>query len=158
MFDRDRRARMLETIKRLNVRDDFFAPVLYVTPAGEPVQSGAEDDSEVHWAYDEYDFRLYVTILLLIQFIEHGDRELALGILEKYHDKVICERGLSWNNPEHTEGREMTPYGYEDAHNLIVWSLPTLLIDGSIGETCAPGGFAHRILAAGKDHMVRARE
>jgi len=158
VFDKDRRERMLETVKRLNLRDDFFAPVLYITPTGEPVQSGAEDDSEVHWAYDKYDFRLYVTTLLLIQFIENGDRELALDIFKEYHDRMICERGLSWNNPEHTEGRDMTPYGFEDAHNLIVWSLPTLLIDRSIGKTCAPGGFANRIIEAGKDHTVRARE
>ncbi len=78
--------------------------------------------------------------------------------LKKYYEKIICGYGLSWCNPEHTEGKEMMPYNFDDAHNLITWALPVVLIDGNIKKTCSPGGFAHRIIEAAKDHMVRARE
>ena len=158
VFDAERRGEMLETIRRLALREGFFPPVQYFTPDGRPVKSGAENDSEISWAYDEYDFRLYVTTLLLIQFIQIGDTDFALNILRDYHDRIICAGGLSWSNPEHTEGKRMTPYGFEDAHNLVIWSLPTLILDGDVRSTCSAGGFAHRIIDAGKDHSVRAQQ
>ncbi|MBT3272487.1 MAG: hypothetical protein HN368_04990 [Spirochaetales bacterium] len=158
VFKKERRKKMLETIKRLNLKGDFFAPILYVTPEGEPVRSGVENDSEVNWAYDEYDFRLYVVIFFLIQLIDNGDSEMALDIVQKYYQKVICEKGLSWCNPEHTEGKEMIPFNFEDVHNSLIWAMPVALIDGNIRTSCSPGGFVYRIKEAAKSHMIRAME
>ena len=83
---------------------------------------------------------------------------MALDIVQKYYQKVICEKGLSWCNPEHTEGKEMIPFNFEDVHNSLIWAMPVALIDGNIRTSCSPGGFVYRIKEAAKSHMIRAME
>jgi uncharacterized protein (DUF608 family) len=158
LFDPARKRIMLETIKRLCLKEDWITPLLYVSKDGRPVKSGADKDSEVSWSYDEYFMCFYSTIFLLINLIQQGDRELALEITRRYCSTINCTLGFPWSIPEHTEGRAMTPYFFDDTHHLFVWSLPALLLDGDVRRTCSPGGFIYRIRQGGKDQMVRASE
>ena len=149
---------MLDTIKCLSIKENLITPILYVDKDGNPIKSGADKDSEVSWAYDEYDMRFFTTIFLLINLIKNGDTELSLEISKKYHNAIICERGYAWSIPEHTEGLEMIPFFFDITHHMFVWALPALLLDGDIKKTCSLGGFIYRIRESAKDRIVRASQ
>ncbi|MHB8277612.1 MAG: GH116 family glycosyl-hydrolase [Candidatus Humimicrobiaceae bacterium] len=164
LFREDRKKKMLETIKKINLEVDFITPVTYVNKNWEPIKSGVSKENNANpeyyekYIYDEYMMLFYQTIYVLIQLVEEGDRELAMEITKKYHQKVICELGLPWSIPEHTEGKQCKPYYLDDGHHMMIWGLATQLLDGNIKNTCSPGGFAYRIKEASKDHRIRASE
>lgn len=145
---RDRVAKALETIARLNLPASPFGMVDAVNPDGTPcVEGGGSGLPDTVWSRDIF---IQCNATAAMVFLYHGQRELGEAAAKPMLDTIF--RGphpMPWAQPcglNAHNGR--TCHGHDYYDHMVVWSYPLAFYGQDIRAICAPGGLVQKILAA----------
>lgn len=146
VFDPERAAIVLETVKETCVAPTPYGAVNFSTRDGRPTTSG---EGSPGWNYNPYAFFPPEVVMLGMTYMYTGQREFGLELCRRCW-AVIVQGGYGWDMPNLVNGKTGERlYGGDYYQNMMLWSLPAALKDTDLRGLCREGGLVDRVIKAG---------
>lgn len=144
VFQPERVATTLETLKRTSLsRSEYGAAVF--GPA-----EGAVGDNWDPGYWTMQGIHPPGTFMVSMLYMYNGQMDIGLDLAYRVIKEII-QRGWLWDWPVVLDGGDGPRIGFDYYQNMVLWSLPAVVMDGDIKSPCLPGGLVDRIIQAGKD-------
>ncbi len=146
VFQADRAAIVLDTVRRLNVALTNYGAIDYTHPDGTPLETG---EWPIKGFYEADNIFVAQLFMLAMTYMYAGEVDFGLELARRLMHNIVCERGETWDSPNMVRGTTGDRlYGSDYYQNLMLWAIPAAMAGEDLGGPCRPGGLADRILAA----------
>ena len=89
--------------------------------------------------------------MLAMTYIYNGEKDFGLEIARKVWHNIVCQQGLTWDQPNIMRGDADTgerSFGADYYQNMILWSLPAAIDGEDLSAPTKPGGLVDRVIRA----------
>jgi uncharacterized protein (DUF608 family) len=144
VFPEARLRTTLDTIRNANVRLSQSGATNYANPDGTAAKVGG---------YGTYGYFPPELMMLAMTYMEAGQREFGLDLLQRCMSNISETWGYIWDFPNTIRGDMDTGqrhFGADYYQNLMLWFAPCAVENQTLAESARAGGFVHRVLDAAK--------
>ena len=142
VFRSDRVGITLETLKRTSLTQSEYGAAVFSQPEGK---------TSLDWDPGYWTMRGVHppgTFILAMLYLYNGEIVAGLDLARRTVEEIV-RRGWMWDWPVVLDGNECPRIGMDYYQNMMLWSLPAVIVGGDIKTPCMPGGLVDRVIQAG---------
>jgi uncharacterized protein (DUF608 family) len=151
VFQPDRIATTLETIKRTCVAATPLGTVHYTNPEGVAVAGGGalESVDDLWQSWPATEITTHAPITLGLAYMYAGQVEFGLEVIRRLMHSMQCKQGMSWygSNIVDSPSGKLT-FGTEYTINTQVWAVLAAMEGQDLSAPAQPGGLVDRVVRA----------
>jgi uncharacterized protein (DUF608 family) len=150
IFNPDRFAITLKTIKRACIDTVKHGTVNFASPEGIPITSG---EGKPGWSYQPYAFFTPGILMLGMVYMYAGQIDFGLNLCERAWENQL-KNGRTWDQANIMRGDTgEIVYGNDYYQNMLIWTLPAAIEGKDVSYLSRSGNLVERVLQAGKKRV-----